>query len=94
MRILHFTQVVDDRFDTDLENKIKNIEKEIRLKLEKYKGIFIETSNIYKVDFTDTKISNKQLRQDYYIKKSTREITWNDIYSIINSVKSVPYRFI
>ena len=34
-----------------------------------------------------------QYRANFRIKKSTRKITWNDIYKIVNSVKAVPYNF-
>lgn len=34
-----------------------------------------------------------QYRANFRIKKNTRQITWNDIYKIVNSVKAVPYSF-
>jgi hypothetical protein len=35
-----------------------------------------------------------QYRADFYVTKTTRKITWNDIYKLVNSVKAVPYKFI
>jgi len=35
-----------------------------------------------------------QYRVDFYVTKTTRKISWNDIYKLVNSVKAVSYQFI
>ena len=35
-----------------------------------------------------------QYRVGFRVNKTTRKITWNDIYKLVNSVKAVPYSFI
>ena len=42
----------------------------------------------------DANIKQIQYRANFYIKKNTRKVTWNDIYKLVNSVKAVPYDFI
>ena len=35
-----------------------------------------------------------QYRADFYIQKNTKKYSWNDIYGMINSVKSAYYEFV
>lgn len=34
-----------------------------------------------------------QYRADFWVKKITRKVTWNDIMRLVNSVNAVPYDF-
>ena len=38
--------------------------------------------------------SHIQYRANFYVKKKTRKVTWNDIYRLVNTVKAVPYDFL
>lgn len=89
MRTLYFEQITDDRFDKDIYNLLENRVEKLK-ELLNIDGLEVNTSNIYEVDFDN----NKQCRCEFYIKKNTRKLTWNDIYKIVNSIKSAPYRFI
>ena len=88
MRMLCFEQITDDRFDTDIYNLLENRVRKIK-ELLNIEGVEVSTGNIYDVDFG----TNKQCRCKFYVKKNTRNVTWNDIYKIVNSVKAVPYTF-
>lgn len=89
MRTLYFEQVTDDRFDKDIYNLLESRVEKLK-KLLNIDGVEVNTSKIYEVDFD----SNKQYRCNFTIRKTTKKITWNDIYKIVNSVKPAPYRFI
>lgn len=88
--ILTFQQIVDNRFiDGDLLLELNKINTKIINEINKLEGVYVKFKEPYEVDFTD----NLQYRQNYFIKKTTRKITWNDIYKVINNIKAVPYKF-
>ena len=89
MRTLYFEQITDDRFDKDIYNLLENRVKKLK-ELLNIDGVEVNTGFIYDVDFEN----NQQFRCKFYITKTTRKVTWNDIYKIVNSVKAVPYTFI
>jgi len=88
MKILCFTQITDDRFEADIYNLLKNRIEKIK-ELLNIDGVEVNTGNIHEIDFE----TNKQCRCNFFVKKKTRNITWNDIYKLVNSVKAVPYSF-
>lgn len=88
--ILTFQQIVDNRFvDGDLLLELNKINTKIINEINKLEGVYVKFKEPYEVDFID----NLQYRQNYFIKKTTRKITWNDIYKTINNIKAVPYKF-
>jgi len=109
-RTLYFEQITDDRFDNNVKELLEertillkkklNIEGlEVRVgtpyeliweEIVSNGGEYVELAD----KTTYTIIANKQWRVDFYVKKNTRKITWNDIYGIVNSVKAVPYKFL
>lgn len=88
-RILKFQQITDDRFDKDIKNLLQKRLDELTDKLN-IDGVEFSYEEPYEVDFKD----NKQWRADCKVKKTSKDITWNDIYKIVNSVKAVPYKFV
>lgn len=88
MRTLCFTQITDERFDTDIYELLKGRVQKIK-ELLTMDGVEVKIGDIYTIDFD----GEKQCRCDFYIRKNTKAITWNGIYHLVNSVKAVPYRF-
>lgn len=89
MRTLYFEQITDDRFDKDIYNLLENRVKKLK-ELLNIDGVEVNTGFIYDVGSEN----NQQCRCKFYITKTTRKVTWNDIYKIVNSVKAVRYTFI
>ena len=90
MRMLTFEQITDSRFDTNIEQLLMERVDKISTLLSNYDGVNVMYDNIRKVTFNN----DIQYRCRFYVTKTTRKITWNDIYKIVNSVKAVPYNFI
>ena len=104
MRTLYFTQITDDRFDKNIKQLLeKRIEK--LKELLNIEGVELVVSDIEDIHFNghteywkDGTVAyktdpNNQCRCRFQVRKTTRKITWNDIYKIVNSVKPVPYSF-
>ena len=87
-RTLYFTQITDDRFDTDIKNLLEKRTDRLK-KLLNLEGVEVTVSPIEEIRFD----GNNQCRCRFEIKKTTNKVTWNDIYKIVNSVKPVPYNF-
>lgn len=85
--VLTFTQITDDRWEKDIENKLLDIVDRIKRNLNRYDFIKAKTNNFREVRFGDS----KQYRCDFYVIKTTNKVTWNDIYGVINGIKAVPY---
>ena len=62
----------------DLEGKISDLGPVCSL---------ISQSSIYELDWGD----HKQWRKSYLIRKSSRVVTWDRVFGVINSIKPVPY---
>lgn len=88
-RTLCFEQITDDRFYDDIYNLLEARVKKLK-ELLNIEGVEVRTDDIYEVNF----VKNKQYRCKFYVTKSTRKVTWNDIFKIVNSVNPVPYHFI
>ena len=89
MRSLYFMQITDDRFDTDIEQTLKNRMELLNNKLSQLPGVTYRTMRFREVEFSD----GKQYRVDYLINKD-HQTTWDKIYETVNSVKAVPYQFV
>jgi len=59
---------------------------------EEVQKIYDENKNYYSDNYKRP-IREIQYRADFYVTKTTRKVTWNDIYKLVNSVKAVPYDF-
>lgn len=104
MRTLYFTQMTDDRFDRNIKSLLEERVREIK-KLLNVDGVKVVISDIEDIHFDGhTKYRedgsivyktepNNQCRCKFEVIKTTRELSWNDIYKIVNSVKPVPYSF-
>lgn len=93
MRTLTFEQITDSRFDTNIEQLLaKRIEKIVSL-LRTMDGVHVFHDGISKLTFEGPE-NNEQYRCRFWVRKDNRKTTWNDIYKVINSVKSVPYKFV
>lgn len=87
-RFLVFEQIVDSRFEKEPLKKINSIVKKLDNILNK-NSILFEHTNLQLINFVD---NNFQYRVKYKIKNKAN-LTWNDVYKLINSVKAVPYKF-
>lgn len=92
-RTLTFEQIVDSRFNEDMTD-LKQRHTNLMELLNNQESLTVKHGQIYEVDFTNTSENNMQYRIEYWIEKRGRKLTWNDVYSIVNSVKAVPYKFI
>lgn len=104
MRTLYFTQITDDRFDRNIKSLLEERVREIK-NLLNVDGVKVVVSDIEDIHFDrhtryreDGSIVYKtephnQCKCTFQIIKTTRKLTWNDIYKIVNSVKPAPYSF-
>ena len=89
-RSLHFTQVVDDRFDKgDLKSLLKSRVDKIKDALSNL-DVSIKTGPMRELKFKDSE-NNTQYRIDFIIDKNSNKVKWDDVYGAINTVKAVPY---
>lgn len=104
MRTLYFTQITDDRFDKNikqlLEERIQKLKELLNIE-----GVELVVSDIEDIHFNGhteywkdgtvayQEPANNQCRCRFQVRKTTRKLTWNDVYKIVNSVKPVPYSF-
>ena len=103
-RTLYFTQITDDRFDKDirtlLEERVERLKELLRID-----GVEVAVFPITDIHFDEhamywedgtfayTIPGSNQCRCRFEVKKSTRKVSWNEIYRIVNSVNAVPYAF-
>lgn len=104
MRTLYFIQITDDRFDDDIRNLLEKRVQKIKELLDidgveviisDIKNVYFEGNTVYHEDGNvayQTK-PNNQCRCRFRVRKTTRKVTWDDIYDLVNSVKAVPYSF-
>ena len=104
MRTLYFTQITDDRSDKNikqlLEERIQKLKELLNIE-----GVELVVSDIEDIHFNGhteywkdgtvayQEPANNQCRCRFQVRKTTRKLTWNDVYKIVNSVKPVPYSF-
>ena len=89
MKTIYFEQITDSRFtDWNLLFEIQEIEKKIRQKLENLATVMTTPPKEIERDDGTT-----QQRQKYRIKKN-KWVSYDTIYTIINSVNAVPYKLI
>ena len=103
-RTLYFEQITDDRFDKDIRNLLEERVEKLK-ELLSIDGVEINVFPINEIHFNEhteywndgtiayVSRANNQCRCRFEIKKTTRKVSWNDIYGIVNSVKPVPYAF-
>jgi hypothetical protein len=97
MRTLAFQQITDGRWD-DPNNLLELLNERIeaiKIKLN-IDGVQVRVGEPFEVKWDATSYSpaHSQFRADFYVNKATREVTWNYIYGLVNSVKAVSYKFI
>ena len=90
MRTLVFDQITDSRFTDNPAELIRDRKRNIIGKLKALPGVHVEHDSPYKVEFPE----NVQFRCRFYVQKTGRKTTWNDVYKAVNSVNAAPYRFI
>lgn len=92
MTTLHFQQIVDSRFNETLDQLNSRVSL-IREKLTGISNINVSATSPRKVTFGPPEPC-EQYRVDFYISKNVKgKPTWDTIYSIVNSVYPVPYKF-
>ena len=103
-RTLFFTQITDDRFDKDiralLEERVRKLKEllsieGVEVRVFPIDEIHFEGHTVYRENGTAayTAPANNQCRCRFEVRKTTRKVSWDDIYKIVNSVKAVPYAF-
>lgn len=92
MATLHFQQIVDNRRKGETKALLMKRVGEIKRKLAKLPDVTIRVGAPRRVHFGPPEPS-MQWRVDFWVRKSSRKTTWNDIYRAVNSVKAVPYSF-
>lgn len=90
MRTLHFTQITDSRFNSNIEDLMNERVAKLEELFANIPGVVLKHYDKYKVSFDDC----EQYRTDFFIQKTTKKVSWNDIYKMVNSVKAVPYEFV
>ena len=94
-RTLYFQQITDSRFEPIekclpiLQERINKIKELLNIE-----GVNVKIEEPYMVDWRNTSENNIQYRVNFYVTKTTRKLTWNDIYNLINSIKPVSYKFL
>ena len=87
--VLKFQQTTDSRYDKDaymlLQKRLKELENKLNIKGVKFD--YSEPSWI-PGDGYDQWVSNCT------VKKTAKNITWENIYEIVNSIKAVPYKLV
>jgi hypothetical protein len=89
MRVLTFEQITDSRFDENIKELLEQRVQRLEEEFSKLEGVSFEHDNICFYEGDEW----SQYRCRCYVKKSTRKITWNDIYRLVNNIKAVPYDF-
>ena len=90
-RTLIFELIQDTRFSDTPKGVVSKWTTKIENKLKKLPTVTIRTYPTRRVEFADGTIS---YRKKIHVNKETRKVTWDDIYSVINSVKACYYSFI
>lgn len=105
MKILNFTQITDSRFDENIKDLLQTRVKRLK-KLLDLDGIELIVTDIKEVHFDGYKRMDEngnlvyeekpsvQYRCDFFVRKNTSKITWDEIYDIVNSVNPVQYKFL
>ena len=90
IRCVTFEQIADSRFDD-----ISKGEKILNDRKDEIIELCGDDFSVYtnKIEFLDWGDDESQYRQRYYIRKNNNNVSWNDLYKIVNSVKAVPYKF-
>lgn len=94
IRTLTFEQISDSRFSgskLELEENSRKIIRELSALI----GITVKVEEIRELEFTNPDTQEKSIswRQRFFIKKTGRKTTWNDVYRTVNETKAVPYDF-
>ena len=91
MRTLTFEQITDSRFNKDIAGLLRERKRRIMEKLKTMNGVQVEHAVTRHLEWPD---GSEQFRCRFYVRKTTRRYTWNDVYRAVNSVHPVPYKFV
>ncbi len=97
MRTLQFNVIADSRFQTDLKAAMSYMVGEILRGLNRIPGVVAVPKNFRIFSFDgDRKGDPKTIshRTTIHVQKTTRRVTWDDIYGIINQTQAAPYSFV
>lgn len=86
MKTINFQFITDDRFCTNIKAEIRKLDDELKRKTKKAKLDLVFGPPCL-LDFGDV----KQYRINYSIPK-VKWYTCNDIYQLVNSIQTVPYK--
>lgn len=88
MRTLTFEMIGDSRFDGENFLEVgKELSDRVKELLGNIDGVKLEYDRALRYECSTC----EQVRQRFYVKKTTRKPTWNDIMKIVNSVEAVNY---
>lgn len=104
LRTLCFVQITDDRFDKNIKQLLEERVQKLK-ELLNIDGVEVAISDIEDIHFDGQAVRredgsiaywiepNNQCRCRFQVRKTTRKVSWNDIYDIVNSVKPAVYKF-
>lgn len=89
-----FTHIIDSRFTAGDENQLRALLRarieETRKALHELGGVAFAFSRPRLLKFTQEE-SGIQWRADCWMYKSSRQVRWDDVYAVVNTIKAVPY---
>lgn len=88
-KVFKIMLIIDDRFTSrNLESELALKRIRLRRKLKKTGLRIIDCTNPRNVFFNKIEVG-RQVRQEFYL-ETTKELTKNDIYKVINSIETQP----
>ena len=97
MRTLQFNVIADSRFQIDPKTAMNYMVDKILRGLNGISGVVAVPTDTRVLSFDgDRKGDPKTIsyRTTIYVQKTTRLVTWNDIYKIINQTQAPTYSFV
>lgn len=93
-RKLTFEIISDERSDGS-KNKLKEMTSKIDIALGNLAGVTFQKAPMREVKFaaTRTEPSHLSFRRRYFVTKTGRKTTWNDVYAAVNTVYTPYYEF-
>lgn len=97
MRTLQFNVIADSRFQADPQTAMIMMVDKILRGLNGIPGVIAIPRNNRVLSFDGDRKGDPKTtshRTTIHVQKTTRRVTWNDIYGIINQTQAAPYSFV
>lgn len=100
-KTLTFVQISDSRFSGSA-SKLEALSNDVQEALSALPGVTVQTDEPGHITFSQARLDGESnawgeiqsWRQRFYVQKTGRKTSWNDIYKAVNGVKAAPYEFI